>query len=89
VEVTLKAGGGTGWPQGRGKRGRDEFRAAIDLLDDEIGRRDCHRHGETDVCVYHFPILDTHSPGMWRVVIRKTSPEPATVRFRIAFEAVR
>ncbi|HYY75416.1 MAG TPA: hypothetical protein VE644_03745 [Gaiellaceae bacterium] len=67
----------------------DVFGAVIRVLDDEIGRRDCHRHGETDVCVYHFPIRDTHSPGMWRVVIRKTSPEPATVRFRIAFEAVR
>jgi hypothetical protein len=68
---------------------RDEFGAVIRVLDDEIGRRDCHRHGETDVCVYHFPILATHSPGNWRVVIRKTSPEPATVRFRSAFEAVR
>jgi hypothetical protein len=68
---------------------RDEFGAVIRVLDDEIGRRDCHRHGETDVCVYHFPTLETHSPGKWRVSMRKTSPEPATVRFRIAFEAVR
>ena len=67
----------------------DEFGAVIRVLDDEIGRRDCHRYGETDVCVSHFPILETHSPGNWRALIRKTSAEPAKVRFRIAFEAVR
>lgn len=67
---------------------RDEFGAVIRVLDGEFGRRGCRRRGKTAVCVSHFPIVPTLSPGQWFLSMRKTSPGPATVRFKIRFEAV-
>ncbi len=49
----------------------------------------CQRRGTKETCIFHYPLLPAESSGRWVVFVRKTSPEPATVRFRIAFEAVR
>lgn len=49
----------------------------------------CRRRGLNESCIFHYPFLPAESSGRWVVFVRKTSAEPATVRFRIAFEAVR
>jgi hypothetical protein len=49
----------------------------------------CRRRGTNETCIFHYPLLPAESSGRWVVFVRKTSAEPATVRFRIAFEAVR
>ncbi|MGH3047545.1 MAG: hypothetical protein ACRDNC_11155 [Gaiellaceae bacterium] len=54
---------------------------------DEGRRRDCHRRGANDLCIYPYAALP-EEPGEWLVSMRKTSPEPATVRFQIRFEAL-
>lgn len=56
---------------------------------DQLRRQDCHRRGAQDVCIYHFEALEGQQGGEWIVSVRKKSPEPATVRFRIRFEPVR
>lgn len=49
----------------------------------------CRIRGTNETCIFHYPLLPAESSGRWVVFVRKTSAEPATVRFRIAFEAVR
>jgi hypothetical protein len=55
---------------------------------DGARRRDCERQGNEDICVLHFPTLGTPAVGQWTVRVEKRSRPPATVRFRITFEAV-
>jgi hypothetical protein len=49
----------------------------------------CRRRGTKETCIFHYPLLPAGSSGRWVGFVRKTSAKPATVRFRIAFEAVR
>jgi hypothetical protein len=56
---------------------------------DRVRRRDCRRQRNKDVCVLHFPTHEAPSAGQWTVQVEKRSRPPATVRFRITFEAVR
>ena len=49
----------------------------------------CRRRGANETCIFHYPLLPAEAAGRWVVFVRKTSADPATVRFRIAFEAVR
>jgi hypothetical protein len=57
---------------------------------DEARRRDwCHRRGTVDVCILDFGALEAQSPGNWIIRVQKQSPEPATVRVAIRFEALR
>lgn len=55
---------------------------------DGASRRDCVRQGNEDICVLHFPTHEAPSAGQWTVRVEKRSRPPATVRFRITFEAV-
>jgi hypothetical protein len=75
-------------------RPRRALEASLELpsLELSLQRRfstaDCRRRGTSETCTFHYPLLPAEAAGRWVVFVRKTSAEPATVRFRIAFETV-
>ena len=79
----------------RMSRPRRALEASLELPSLELGlhRRfstaDCLRRGANETCIFHYPLLPAEAAGRWVVFVRKTSAQPETVRFRIAFEAVR
>ena len=59
----------------------------INVLD-QLRRRDCHRRGRRICASTSSKLWRVSKGGEWIVSVRKKSPEPATVRFRISFEPV-
>ena len=66
---------------------RTWYGVSLYLLNSTRNRRACSTRPARTTCLLRYPHLEAQRAGRWRIVVRKRSQGPATVRVAITFYA--